>query len=1476
MKKTILLIIVSVFIAFKCQLSAQSIDSTLKWKALQNSTSFYYDKSDFETALKWGKLALPQAEKEFGKIDTNYCSLLSKLSVIYSKLGNNDKAIETEQIDSVITLKIFGAKNIKYANVLGNLALYYFNKYDYATAEKLNIEAMNITKNVAGENCEDYAVISNNLANVYEQTARYDSMGKCLFKSQEIYDSLKLQQSDFYNKLLFGILNYYRLSDQLNKADSLTKIIIVRFEKKGSNSSEYANAMNYIGNYLNAIAKYAQADSCQNIAANIFLNLYGENNEDYLTCLSNSALNKIQMGLFPQAEMIYLKLLEAYKSLHGDTSIEYGKVLRELGTNYIQMGYYEKALQYLTKSLSRMIPILGNENYSVIINLVEIGRVYSKVGRYKEADSIYNIVYNIFLKQNKDSSLDMAVLLINKGDVLFKLARFDDAKNCINKSISIYKQNNLQKSIYYIAPLNLLTLIDQEVSNYKDIESNYFEIFEIIEKNGGAKNNSYITILQNLAGFYRKIGKLDKLDSILKVAFLMIKQNDLENSDLTANLLLIKNQYYNDIYKFNESLECLSKAEQIIKKNHGDGFYFFSSIFLEFANVYESMSNYNLSQQYYLKALDFEIKLYGKESLNLETIYNNIGSFYKKIGEYPKSMDFQLLANNLTEKYYGKENIDFAKSLNNIGTLLVDMGEYKKAEQYYLQSLNIYKAAAGENSIEYLTCLNNLSGLYYRLNLLEKAEDLYLQVLKERRRIYGNNHPDVATSLNNLALVYQSRGLDSLSIPLFVEAMKIQKAYFSENNSEYSIMLSNLANYYDNMGLFLQAEKYFLESIKIRENLFGSGNINLAHDYNNIAVCYKSHKDYSLAEQYYIKSLNLWKTISTNTLGYSRVLNNLAGNYYLSGNNSKAEQNYKETYNVSRQIIKDIYSFLSEKEKSQFNNLFSENQNFLYTFLSLNNQNSSENKMLFYDCLLSFKGMIFNSTDKIYQKVRNDKDSNSRTVYNKWLEAKKLGAWCQQNNKLAQDIKINIDSVNNIINDYEKYFVTKYNDSTNFKNDSIITAKSIQKVLPENTASIELIRFNYAIDKKKTDSVFYAALILKHSSGDSLKSPDLVLLENGNDLEEKYFAKYSKMIKDLGVEYKNGEKLWTDIYINNSLKDMYVNFWQKIQEKLVGVKTVYLSVDGVYNKINLNTLINPETNKYLAEELDLRIVTSTRDLVNRNLIASNIQSGNKTAELFGNPKFNLDSNEIKDISQKYAVNKQSFENSSSNNKLMRGLGDTLLRGIGYDELPGTKTEIEKISEILKSKGWSANIHTGKDATEEAVKSVNSPKILHIATHGQFDRDIETSEEQKKIYENPLFKSKLILAGGENTRLKFTNDISIDSGTEDGYLTAYEVMNMNLDNTELVVLSACETGLGEIRNGEGVYGLQRAFQVAGAKSLIMSLWKVPDAPTHELMLSFYSKWLGGMDKRKAFRQSQMELAKNYPNFFYWGAFEIITN
>ncbi|MFL5730922.1 MAG: CHAT domain-containing protein, partial [Cytophagaceae bacterium] len=269
---------------------------------------------------------------------------------------------------------------------------------------------------------------------------------------------------------------------------------------------------------------------------------------------------------------------------------------------------------------------------------------------------------------------------------------------------------------------------------------------------------------------------------------------------------------------------------------------------------------------------------------------------------------------------------------------------------------------------------------------------------------------------------------------------------------------------------------------------------------------------------------------------------------------------------------------------------------------------------------------------------------------------------------------------------------------------------------------------------------------------------------------------------------------------------------------------------------------------FIINSNDIVLVSNTRDLIGRN---NKKQNMSKVVELFGNPLY-----------YNYAETNDSTETEVRHN---------------IQQLPGAEQEILELQALLKSSGWTPETFMEKTATEERVKNLNNPKVFHIATHGFFMEDTYVDDKgtegvvESKAIQNPLLRSGLLLRNGGE---RIANNNVYEFNKEEGILTAYEAMNLNLDNTELVVLSACETARGEVQLGEGVYGLQRAFLVAGANSVVMSLFKVNDQVTKELMVLFYKKWIATGNKRKAFTDAKKEIKEKYSDPLYWGAFVMI--
>ena len=268
-------------------------------------------------------------------------------------------------------------------------------------------------------------------------------------------------------------------------------------------------------------------------------------------------------------------------------------------------------------------------------------------------------------------------------------------------------------------------------------------------------------------------------------------------------------------------------------------------------------------------------------------------------------------------------------------------------------------------------------------------------------------------------------------------------------------------------------------------------------------------------------------------------------------------------------------------------------------------------------------------------------------------------------------------------------------------------------------------------------------------------------------------------------------------------------------------------MDGVFNGVNLGTIKNPNTDKYLFEEQSIIQISSLRDLVNRK--SKRDLKLNKSI-FIGRPKYFL-SNDT--------------ETSTD-------------RGASISDLPGTEKEVLAITEKLGNKEVPFENYLGESALENQVKGLQSPSVLHIATHGFFDKKNVSEEE----FDSPLLSSGLLMSGAGDGQ---------DVDGQDGILTAFEITGINLTNTELVVLSACESGIGESRDGQGIYGLSRAFFIAGAETVIASLWKVDDDATQKFMDFFYGHWLETYSVPESMDFARDQLKKEYPQPYYWAAF-----
>lgn len=395
----------------------------------------------------------------------------------------------------------------------------------------------------------------------------------------------------------------------------------------------------------------------------------------------------------------------------------------------------------------------------------------------------------------------------------------------------------------------------------------------------------------------------------------------------------------------------------------------------------------------------------------------------------------------------------------------------------------------------------------------------------------------------------------------------------------------------------------------------------------------------------------------------------------------------------------------------------------------------------------------------------------------------------------------------------------------------------VNHYLNVDEVAVEIVKFY----DSQTNNNAYVALIANNNNY------KYIPLSIGNNIEDKWFNHYLSNIKN-----KHTDSL------------SYIRYWKPIADAIGNAKTVYISNDGIYHKLNLNTLRDAD-GKYVIEKWNIHVLASTRDLIKRKRTETIPE--NPTAMLVGNPSFSLSFQEMAKKAKEVHTTPEA------------GIYTAMLRGDDrgrFTPLKGAEAEINAIDKLLQANGWRTAKYLNGDAIEERMKvlPVQSPTVLSIATHGFFYEN--AANNRQSFNDNVMYKSGLYLAGAKTSNDSRMKPDSIDyflhPKSEDGIFYAQEAATLNLDNTELVVLSACETGLGAIQNGEGVYGLQRAFRMAGAKNILMSLWKVEDNTTQELMTTFFTYWIEKkMSKYDAFRQAQLDMLAKYKTPLYWGGF-----
>jgi CHAT domain-containing protein len=784
-------------------------------------------------------------------------------------------------------------------------------------------------------------------------------------------------------------------------------------------------------------------------------------------------------------------------------------------------------------------------------------------------------------------------------------------------------------------------------------------------------------------------------------------------------------------------------------------------------------------------------------------------------------------------------------SLIRVSRTLTGKREFDKAFEVNAAAEKLALEKFGRESAKYGNCCFNRGKINYINRNYPEAQKWFLEVKAIREKTLGKEHLDYAKSLMILGVLFQNMDAYEQAELFMLNAIAIYEKILGKEHADYASSLNSLASLYKDMDNYEKAELCLLNAIDIYEKILGQKNPDYASSLNSLASLYKDMGNYEKAESLYLATIDIWeKELGKDHPYYATDLNNLAILYTEIGLVEKAEPLYIEISQLEQDELRKAI-FLSEQELRYYVGLFYSSQDEALSFV----QQSANKKIteVCFDNSLFYKGFVLQAIGQIKRlSLSNPLIAENLNL----LKTYASNLAYQYDLPIADFDSTAVAALKDQVEELEKELAQTCGQA--FQQ---VKWQQVQAALRPNEAAVEFV--NYFFDpKEQTDSMMYAALVLLSGAA----SPIFIPL-----FEEEQLATLLK------TEGKQQPAFYNNLYAAGKTGDQLYNLiWKPIAAALPKGTMVYCSPSGLLHRINLGAIPTPD-GKTLTEKHHLNTLGSTRQLVVPQVFAS---TQNATAQLYGGIQY--------DATPLVTANsdKKSDDIAAQRGPNWGGENDSTLRGDIWNYLRWTEVEISTAAEIMKGKGIALTVKKGAEATEESFKSIGvngpSPGILHIATHGFFFPDPKdeqmSGEKVFKVSENPMIRSGLVLAGGNHA---WKTGKSLRPDLEDGILTAYEISQMNLSNTELVVLSACETGLGDLVGNEGVYGLQRAFKIAGARYLIMSLWQVPDFQTQVFMSAFYKHWLEGkMAIPEAFRTTQSELKAKYGDAFKWAGFVLV--
>jgi len=959
---------------------------------------------------------------------------------------------------------------------------------------------------------------------------------------------------------------------------------------------------------------------------------------------------------------------------------------------------------------------------------------------------------------------------------------------------------------------------------------------------------------------------------LLLVALLISPLSSLAVSYEEVSDLSVERRYAQKLQASGRYQEALAQAQRVLatsRRLFGTDHREIAMSLDTVASILRKMGRFSESEQYFQQALQISRTQHLQQPHDYAAALQNLAGLYRETGRYRESEQLYQEAIAILKQTEPKDDEAVLSISGNLAMLYQDQGRYAEAEPFLKSEYEWALKHAQPDSLAVRMHLSmdqqrlflaermsNLAGLYLKMRRVGEATELTAAALEIKLQILKPVDPRVAREMNNLGMIYRDNGREQEAEPLLRQAVDAARTVYGNRHPELAVYLDNLALLYQRRENYGKAEQFQREAVAISQQTLGSTHPNTLMQRNNLAVNYLMQDRYADAEQLLRAILADSRSgpAGANHPEVATRMTNLADTLRLQGKHQEAHRLQGEALRIREQKRDDLFLLLTEQQKLNYlrDEMALVRQYLAHTRQVLAQDPAAATAAL--DVWLRWKGIVMESQGRYLDALYTTDDPALKQQFGELVSVRRQLAGLQLVQPHATSAQSHAARIELLEYRKETLEAGLARSSAAFAKSSRsqrFNSTKLRTLLAKNAAYIDFALVeDWHYQPLEVRGLRYLAFIARNSPGAAVQMLDL----GPASVINQALTDYRRLI----AAQASGSTAEPGQFAAVSA-DLHSRVMAPLLPYLQGISSVIISPDAGLHLLPFEVL-RAKGQPYLLEQYAISYVASGRDMARFGASTA----GTGKVLLFADPDYDL--------------NLAPAETGQPQGEML-----AVLKSVHFNRLPDTKVETDAIAQLLKQ-GTQLKVQNliGSQALESTLFAQSQPHIVHLATHGFFLQDEVTGGNETRGLKavqlvtptagvvqarvtNPMLRSGIVLAGVNR---------SLAQGRDDGLVTAEKILGMRLMETDLVTLSACETGVGDIKAGEGVFGLKRAFILAGAKTVVLSLWSIPSRETTELMTEFYRLLAAGRSKAGALRQAQLAMLKKYPHPFYWGAFQLI--